>query len=329
MERFVFFAAIAFAVIFGIGALASRGHDDWGIHFDVDGAGGMAPLLEAGPGALEGTAFAGDRLRLRNLAANVTIVPEDRTDFLIEIDNPGAVPTPTVEADDGTVTVDGQLRGRVANCVDGGAELRGYGTVEAARLPRVTIRAPRTLNIDRGGAGSTDIAAAQELDFDFSGCGGATIADVSGALSLEVAGSGAINAGTADSLKASVAGSGEVRVGAVANGAEIEIAGSGSVNVASLTGDLSVGAAGSGAAVIGGGQVADAQIDMAGSGNVSIAAPIQSLAVDIVGSGNVDVDATVGNLDADIAGSGNVRVDAVTGESRRDIWGSGQVNVGE
>lgn len=329
MERFVFFAAIAFAVIFGIGALASRGdHDHWGFLVDIDGV-GEAPLVEAAPGRLEASAFAGSSLNLRNLAANVTIVPEDRTDFLVEIDNPGATPMPTVEADDGTVTVDGQLRGRIANCVDGGAELRGYGAVEAARLPRITVRAPRTLNVDRGGAGVTEIAAAQELNFDFSGCGVATIADVSGALSLEVAGSGTINAGAADTLKASVAGSGEVSVGAVANGAEVDIAGSGSVIVASLTGDLSVDTAGSGAALIAGGQIAEAQIDIAGSGDVNVAAPIQSLSVDIIGSGNVDVDATVGELEADIAGSGNVRVDAVTGQIRRDVLGSGEVNVGE
>lgn len=327
MERFVFFAAIVVAVILGIAAMTR--HADWGMHIDVDGGGGLAALTSAEPGRLEPQALAGERLRLRHLAARVEILPEDRTDFLVEVDNPGGAPMPQVSSDGGVVTVDGQLRGRIDDCIDGGAELDGYGTLTAEQLPRVTIRAPRAVNVSRGGAGDTTIAAADSVDLDASGCGAITVADVVGALSVELAGNGNVRAGAANSLKASIAGSGEVNTGAVAAGAEIDLAGSGMVSIGSLTGDLSVDSAGSGSANVAAGQINEAQLDIAGSGSVTIAAPVASLSVDIVGSGDVDVDAAVGALDASIAGSGDVSVNSVSGTVSREVWGSGEVRIGQ
>lgn len=326
MERFVFFAAIVVAVIFGIVAMARQA--DWGMHIDVDGGGGVAALVSAEPGRLEPQSHSGEHLRLRHLAARVEIVPEDRTDYLIEIDNPGGAPMPQVSSDGAEVVVDGQLRGRIDDCVAGGADLDGYGTLAAEQLPRITIRAPRSLDLSRGGAGSTTIAAADAVDLDLAGCSTVTLSDVSGALSIELAGDGRVEASAANALKASVAGSGEVRTGAVAAGAEIDVAGSGAVTIASLTGDLSVNAAGSGNAVVAAGEIEEAQIDIAGSGNVAIAAPVARLNVDIVGSGSVDVDAAVGELNADIAGSGVVSADSVSGAVNREVWGSGEVRIG-
>jgi hypothetical protein len=326
MERFVFVAAIIFAVIFGIGALV--GQSDWHFDIDSDGGGGRAPLVETATGRLEAQGFEGEQLRLRHLAANVSIIPEDRTDFVIEIDNPGGTPMPIVSAEGGTVTVDGQLRGRIADCGTTSVELREYGTVTAAQMPTITIRSPRGLIVSRGGAGTTSIAAADTVDLDSSGCGSVTIADVANLLSIELAGSGDVQAGAAGSLKTSVAGSGEVTVGAVNGDVEIEIAGSGEVTVASVTGDLSVDSAGSGNAIVQGGAVDDASVDMAGSGDVTITAPVQRLSADIVGSGDVTVDGVVGSIDADIAGSGSVSADSVTGTVTKDVWGSGDVRIG-
>ncbi|MBL8536386.1 MAG: DUF2807 domain-containing protein [Hyphomonadaceae bacterium] len=326
MERFVFFAAITFAVIFGIVTLVDG--PDWHFDVDMDGPGGRAAIVETAPGRFEPQAFAGESLRLRHLAANVTITPEDRADFLIEITSPGGAPMPTVAAEDGRITIDGQLRGRISNCGDESVELNGYGDLPNAQMPQIVIRAPRTLRVSRSGAGPTAIGPADLVDLDATGCGVVNIADVTGALSVELAGAGDVIAGAARQLKASVAGSGEVTIGAVTEGAEIEIAGSGTVEVASLTGDLSVDAAGSGNAVINGGQINEASIDMAGSGDVTITAPVQTLRADIVGSGDVDVNGVVGSIDADIAGSGNVSADSVTGTVTKDVLGSGNVRIG-
>jgi hypothetical protein len=328
MERFVFVAAIVIAVLFGLGAVFGGPH----FHFEIDGeqTGGVAPVVAVAPGSMEAQSFSGEELRIRYAAAIVTITPEDRTDYSIEIDNSaGRAPMPTVSTESGRVLIDGQLRGRISNCTeDGGASLRGYGDMTAADLPRITIRAPRDLNLDRGGAGTTEIGPLQSLDLDLSGCSNVTAGDIVGDANLDVAGSGRVSAGGARSLSADVAGAGAVSVGAVAEGADVDIAGSGSVMIASLTGDLTADAAGSGNVTIQAGAIDEANIDLAGSGDVDIAAPVRRLVVSIIGSGDVDVQAEVGDIEAEIAGSGGVSARAVTGTIRREVLGSGDVRVG-
>lgn len=329
MERFVFVAAVTIALIWGFVALLSGGRFvHIGGHWDID-ADARAPLVEVAPGNMEAQTFSGSELSLKHLAANVLIIPEDRTDFVIEIANPaGRAPMPEITTEAGRVVVDGRLSRRIERCTDGGADLDDYGSLSAEDLPRITIRAPRTLHVSRNGAGMTEIGPTQSLNLDFSSCGAATLADVSGPLDLDLAGSGRVNAGAVQSLNADVAGSGQLVVGAVASGASIDIAGSGQVRVASLTGNLSADGAGSGNLAVEGGAIDQASIDLAGSGDVDIAAPVRSLNVSIVGSGSVEVAAEVGEIDADIAGSGDVTVRSVTGAVRKDVWGSGDVRVG-
>lgn len=329
MERFVFVAAIAIAIIFGIGAVFGGPH----FNFNVDGDeyhGGSSAVVETSPGRMEAQTFAGGELRIRYAAAAVTITPEDRSDYVIEIDNSaGRAPMPTVTSDGGGVLIDGRLRGRISDCTDeGGASVRGYGDMSAADMPRITIRAPRNLVVDRGGAGTTEIGATEALNLDISGCGAATIADVANEFSLDLAGSASVRAGAARRLNADVAGSGEVFVGNIAESADVDIAGSGEVTIASLTGDLQTDGAGSGSVTVQGGAVTRADVDLAGSGDVSIAAPVRTLNVSIVGSGDVDVLGEVGDIEAEIAGSGGVSARSVTGNVRKEVWGSGEVRIG-
>lgn len=327
MERFVFVAAITIAIIFGIGAVF--GGPNFHFNFDGDGDGGTSPVVEVAPGAMEEQAFAGSDLRIRGAAANVTIVPEDRSDFLIAIDNSaGMAPMPLVSTAGNQVLIDGQLRNRVQNCEsDGGAELRGYGTLTAAQLPRITIRAPRDLILDRSGAGRTEIGASSSLDVEFSGCGSAQLGDVAGDLDIDFAGSGVVTAGAARNVSADIAGSGELSLTTVSGNADLDIAGSGTVTMASLTGDLSADAAGSGNVTVRGGSVGEANIDMAGSGDIEINAPVRNLIVSMVGSGDVEVTGVVGDLEAEIAGSGNVTAASVTGNVRQEIFGPGEVTI--
>jgi hypothetical protein len=328
MERFVFVAAIVVAVLFALGAMFGGPHFNFDMDFDDARA---SPVVALAPGRMEPATFAGSSLRLRGVAARVTVIPEDRQDFQIEIDNSaGRAPMPTVNAEGGRVTIDGQLRGRVENCLeDGGAELRGYEDITGAQLPAIIVRAPRNIDMDRGGAGMTEIGAAESVRIDLSGCSAITVADVAGELNVDVAGSGEVRAAAARRLNADVAGSGEIHTGAIGESVNVDIAGSGSVTVASLTGDLSADGAGSGNLNIQGGAVTMANIDLAGSGDVNIAAPVQTLQVSIVGSGDVTVDAAVGDVEAEIAGSGGVSVRSVTGSVRQEVWGSGNVRVGQ
>ncbi|WP_156767865.1 GIN domain-containing protein [Candidatus Viadribacter manganicus] len=335
MERFVFVLAIAVAILFGLGAMfGGPNWSNFSIHVgDDDGGRGTAAIIATSPGSMPAEAFAGGDLRIRNVAAVVAIIPEDRQDYSVEIDNTaGVLPMPTVATDDGRVVIDGQLRGRVRGCGDAGsASVRGYGDGEfdAAELPRITIRTPRALQLDRSGAGSTDIGATQSLSLEVNGCSTTTVADVAGDLSMDIAGSGNVNTGAAQSLDADVAGSADVVTGAIASGAAIDLAGSGSVTMASLTGELNSDAAGSGVVTVRGGAITIASIDLAGSGDVSIAATVQDLNVSIVGSGSVDVTAPVVNIDAEIAGSGSVSAPAASGSVRQEVFGSGEVSVGQ
>ena len=327
MERFVFIAAVTFAIIFAVVAVVGRGH--FGIHFDIDDAGGMAPVVATAPGRMEPQAFSGQSLEVKHAAARVTITPEDRQDFLIEIDNPGQAPMPTVSTDEDRVVIDGQLRGRVGDCRDGGgADLRGYGDLTVDQLPQITIHAPRALVLSLSGGSTTSVGPAESLNLDFSGCGTASLGDLAGNLEIDLAGSGHIQGGAVRHLKADVAGSGQVALGAVTEGADVDIAGSGDVTIASLTGALSSDGAGSGNVEINGGNVSTADIDLAGSGGVDIRAPVQRLTVSILGSGDVDVQGVVGELSAEIAGPGSVNATSVTGSVSREVMGSGEVNVG-
>lgn len=327
MERFVFVAAITIAIIFGVVTMFG-GSRNFHFNMDVDDR-GTSPIVDVGPGTMEEQTFSGSDLRVRGAAANITIIPEDRGDFLISIDNSaGLAPMPTVSAEGNQVLIDGQLRGRVASCQDdGGAELRGYGTLTAEQLPRIVIRAPRDLVIDRDGAGRTEIGPTNSLDIDFSGCGASTLGDVAGDLDIDFAGSGQITGGSARTLSADIAGSGALTLTTVTEGANLDIAGSGNVRMASLTGDFTTDAAGSANVAIEGGSIGQANIDMAGSGDIRIAAPVRNLVVSMVGAGDIDVAGDVGDLEADIAGAGTVSADRVTGNLRREIFGPGEVTI--
>jgi len=327
MERFVFIAAVTIAVIFGIGAVF--GGPNFHFSFDDDDGFGTAELVSVAPGSMAAEVFAGTDLRIKGAAAVVSIVPEDRTDFSIEIDNAaGRAPMPLVSIDDGRVIIDGRLRGRIGNCGSETVDLRGYGDIPVAELPRITIRAPRSFSIDRAGAGTTEIGATQTLDLEVSGCSDTTVGDVAGELTIDLAGSGQITAGAVGNLDADIAGSGDITVGAVANGANVDIAGSGTVTIASLTGELSSDGAGSGSVSVQAGAITDASIDLVGSGDVTITASVERLDVSIAGSGDVEVNGVVGSIDAEIAGSGSVSAQSVTGTVREESWGSGDVIIG-
>lgn len=328
MERFVFVAAVTIAIIFGVGAVFGSQHFSWNFDVDADEPRGSAAIVELAAGRMEPTTFVAERLRIRHTAANITIIPEDRTDFSVEIDNPGQAPMPAVEVSEGRVVIDGQLRGRIGSCDEGVVELRGYSDVPSANLPRITIRTPRTLVASIGDAGTTTIGATQALEVDFQGCGDATIADVTEHLNIDMSGSGDIRAANAGSAEVGLNGSGDIQVGTVSGDAEVDINGSGGVSLAAVNGALDMENSGSGSMSVLGGNITTASIELRGSGEARVAAPVADLNVNIYGSGDVDVEGAVGEVDAEIYGSGDVSVASVTGSTRKSVYGSGDVRVG-
>lgn len=325
MERLVFVGAIVIAAIYALCTF-------WGpnISFGDDHPmGRIDPVMQVAAGNMAPQSYSATEVDVRYAAAMVVVTPEDRADISVEIANPGQLPMPTVEVDGNEVTINGHLRGRIGDCQDGGgARVRGYGEFNGDQLPRITIRTPRNVHYSAGGAVSTQIGSANQVNASFSGCADSTIGDVAGTLDLDVAGSGDVRTGTAQVLNVDIAGNSEVTTGAISQSANIEIAGSGEVTIASLTGSLESEGAGSGNLTIQAGAITNARLEMAGSGEANIAATVQNLEVEIVGSGDVDVTAAVVNVDADIAGSGSVTVKSASGSVRRSIMGSGELNIG-
>ena len=119
MERFVFVTAIVFAVGYAFVAMVSS---HVGVDFDGPGA---APVVQVAPGALAAQNYQGTELEIRHAAALVTVTPEDRQDYSVQIDNPGHAPMPTVSVEDDHIIIDGNLRGRIGDCGKDGVQLRG------------------------------------------------------------------------------------------------------------------------------------------------------------------------------------------------------------
>lgn len=162
MERFVFVAAITGALLFGAFQIFGSPHMNITIDGDFDG-GGSDDVVEVAPGRLEAQTFTATEIEVEHAAFILTITPEDRADVAIEIDNPGHAPMPEVRLDGDTLVVDGLLRGRIGNCGEETVDLRGYGEIARTDLPRVIIRAPRTLKLDINGASTTEIGASKPL----------------------------------------------------------------------------------------------------------------------------------------------------------------------
>jgi hypothetical protein len=325
MERSVFYIAVGVAIFIALGAALGGGI----IHFTGASAIGLDPVVQVSPGHSGPQAYQAASVDVRNAAARITVTAEDRQDILVEITNPGRGPTPVVSLSNGVLIVDGRLRGRINGCGGEGVHLRGYGDFTEADLPQIVLHTPRQVNLDVGGASSTQISDAEGVDVDLSGCGDTTIGQVAGALDLDVSGSGSVSAASAARLSLDLAGSGQAHFGPISESADISIAGSGEATLASLSGSFSGESAGSGRVTVEGGAITTADIEMAGSGQTHIAAPVQRLSVEIAGSGAVDVTEPVGDVDAEIAGSGEVRLRSVSGSVSQEVFGSGKLDIGE
>jgi hypothetical protein len=324
MERVALIGGIVLAVFVALGAYVEN---HISISHDEDWRGfKRAAYVTPAPGRLSET-YSETSVRIRGAAAVVKVLPEDRADVALTIENPGQAPMPVVERREGAVLVDGRLARRIDCLSEGRVKLRGYGVLSREQLPTITVRAPRHLSLSFAGAVQGEIGPAESLVLSLSGCGDTTAGDVSDRLEVRNMGSGDFTAGAARSADIAMAGSGSAKLGAIAESLDVKIAGSGDVEAASLRGQLDVRMPGSGELVIRGGAVTRADASIMGSGSVTVDAPVQTLNVSIMGSGDVLVSDQVGDVDASIMGSGDVVVGGVTGSQSQSVMGSGSVIV--
>jgi hypothetical protein len=250
--------------------------------------------------------------RLEHVAAQLTVIAEDRSNVDVTIAPSERLPTPTVRVAGDRVVIDGGLRNRLQGCTNtmGGerVRVRGIGNVSRTELPRITLRVPRTLNLSIGGAVFSSIGASAGGSVAHNGCGDTDIADVSGDFDV------ALN------------GSGDVDVSRVGGALEAALNGSGSLQVRRTIGDAELRLNGSGDLVAGpvGGAV---DAELAGSGGLRIQSARNAL-VRLNGSGDVNVGDVAGTLDARLAGSGGMEFGAVGEGARFLLNGSGDMDAG-
>lgn len=294
-------------------------------------------------------------LRIDNAAAEVVVIPEDRTTIDVQLGAPGRVPALRVRQTADGLVIDGGLRNRIRGCGSwsgSGDSVRvsGIGAVRRQDLPRITVRVPRALNYQASGAVYSTIGASSGGVVQLNGCGDATVAPVSGALDVTLNGSGGGRVEhVRGALEATVNGSGALRVAAADADATLRLNGSGDLDVGAVAGRLDARATGSGSlrtASAGG----DTRLVLTGSGNVEAGAVRGALDAELRGSGSMRVASVegararlqltssgdinvrggrVGELDARSAGSGSVRFGGVAGVTRAQLTGSGNISIAE
>ncbi|MES1156513.1 MAG: DUF2807 domain-containing protein [Alphaproteobacteria bacterium] len=254
-------------------------------------------------------------LRLKDVAAIVHIIPENRADISFSIANEGPLPTPEVHPTRTQLTIDGGLRRRIGVCNrdrDGfSVSVDGFGRVAEARLPVIVVRIPQAAVIDASGAVQMHVEPAQTLRLEIGGCGAAEVERVVGAADVSTAGGDMeVRLFDVGSIALREAGGGNVFLGAVRAGMDLSVAGAGDIVVTRADGPTNIAIQGSGDVVINGGHASTLSVAIVGSG-------------DVVHLGEAD------RLDAATFGSGDVRVRQVNGPVTKRIFGGGDVTVGQ
>ncbi|MDR3510855.1 MAG: DUF2807 domain-containing protein [Caulobacteraceae bacterium] len=283
----------------------------------------LKPLIGGALGALAlaGSAEAAT-VELRDVAARVTVIPEDRSDIAVTMvrTNP-KLPLQVRQEAGGDIRIDGDvgqnwmrmwLGGRIASCPSDGdrpsIKVLGVGTFDYDELPQIVIRTPRETHVHTRGVVLGAIGRADDVDLLIAGCDRWTVANVRDELKVHYVGSGRVRAGSAGRMTVKIVGSGDFSANQVANGLTVEIAGSGEVSAASVSGPVKLEVAGDGDVNIGGGHASELTVKIAGSGDVKYNGVADSLTASIAGSGDVYAAKVTGPVSKSIAGSGRIEV---------------------
>jgi hypothetical protein len=315
----------------------------------------MTAAFVALAGAAAAQTYTAAGVRIEHAAAVVDVITEDRSDIAVAVSAGQRLSAPVVRLEGGDVVIDGGLRNRIRGCGSwAGAEtsvrVAGVGSVPRNALPRITLRVPRALNYEAGGAVFTTIGASSGGSVTANGCGDTRLGAASGSLDLDLNGSGDVEAGRVGGvLAATLNGSGSLRVQQAAGDAALRLNGSGDLEVGDVGGRLDARLTGSGSLEVGSAD-GDARLALAGSGDVEAGAIAGSLDADLRGSGSVSVASVTGqNASLDLsssgdlsvrggrverlevrnAGSGEVRFGGVAGATRASLSGSGDISVAD
>ena len=277
----------------------------------------------AAAAALPAMAFAAaPTVRVDHAAARVVVIPENRGDISVTINQGRAGLHPLeIRHDGGVIVVDGGMEPRILgmnwgwnglNCRGSGEHTRvfipGKGEVAVNELPVVTIHTPMDAHVGGSGAVFGEVGPTASLDLANSGCGDWRVADVRGPLGIALSGSGDVHGAAAGETHIRISGSGDVFMGPVNGALETRTSGSGDIRALSVHGPISTAIAGSGDVLVEGGDASQVGVRIAGSGDFKFRGVAGSVSASIAGSGDVDIARATGPISKHVAGSGDVNI---------------------
>lgn len=252
-------------------------------------------------------------VEIKDAAAQVTVIPEDRADIRVEflVRNP-RLPLKVKTVRERTIIEGGIAPKRIRSCRGAGPDavvrVAGVGDLPLSALPQIVVHTPRDVDVSAGGAVFGVIGRARNAVLGAAGCGAWTVANVEGQLKVSLADAVGVRAGSAGRAKLRVAGAGGIAAGEVRGRLDVDVAGSGDVRVRSVDGPLGIHIAGSGGVKVNGGHASAMTASVAGSGGVMFGGAADSLEARIVGSGDVRARQVKGRVKKAVMGSGAVRV---------------------
>lgn len=286
--------------------------------FALFAAAAAGPAASQAPEAPAGGAWArytrATEVQLRDVAAFVRIVPQNRADVAVAFVNHGPLHDPEMRVTRNRLVIDGRLRRQIRSCRVQGAdgfevEVGRHGRLRDAQLPMIELRVPQDVVVSVGGAVRMRMGPAETARVRLEGCGDADLERVAGEADIAIAGAPDLRLYDAGSASIAVAGAGDVTLGAIRDGLTVSIAGAGDVVAARADGATNIAIQGAGDVTIRDGRAS-------------------TLSVAVAGAGDVTHHGVAERLDAAIVGAGDVRVRRVEGEVTRRILGGGDVIIG-
>jgi len=249
---------------------------------------------------------------LRNVYANVEIIPEDRQDVAVDVRaSDGKLPLPRITRSGADLLVDGGLK-RMNTCSGirpgRSIDIPGFGWMAASSAVNITVHTPRDAHVTTSGAIIGNVRAAQSVDLRTDGCSQWSISDVSGTLSIRQEGVSKMLIGSAGKAVLDLSGLSHVELADV-HDFSVDMSGMGKVYLKSISGPVDA--------------------SLSGMGSVNIAAGrAERVKADVSGMGGFNLHGSASELDASISGIGGVHVDHVTGSVKKSVSGIGRVSVG-
>jgi hypothetical protein len=155
-------------------------------------------------------------------------------------------------------------------------------------------------------ATKSKVGKVKDAKIELEGSGQVDMAQVFGALNIEIDGSGKVNAGDVKSVHAELNGSGDAAIGSINGPMHLEIAGSGSLTATKVNGPVKIEIAGAGSVKIADGVADPFKVEIAGSGDVFFGGLAVNPSIEAFGSGKVKLHAIKGKLNSE--GMANVKI---------------------